>query len=95
MYRIGVPAAGTYSEVFTTNAAEFGGTGVLNSTKASEAVPMHGFAQSLSLTLPPLSVIYLKLKKAAGAPKKARRAGAKTINKTAASRKRSTAVKEG
>ena len=87
---------GTYSEVFTSDAAEFGGTGVLNGTRASEGVPMHGFAQSLSLTLPPLSVIYLKLKKAAGAPKRLRKtAAANKVNKTAAPRRQSSAVKEG
>ena len=63
-YRIGVPVHGTYTEVFTTDAAEFGGGGILNGTLDSEKEPMHGLEQSLSLTLPPLSVIFLKLKRA-------------------------------
>ena len=62
-YRIGVPAFGTYAEVFNTDAAEFGGTGVVNGTLETEPVSMHGFAQSLNLTVPPLSVLFFELKK--------------------------------
>ncbi len=59
-YRIGVPAAGEYHEVFTTDAAAYGGTGVANGKILSEKEPMHGCEQSVSLTLPPLSVIVLR-----------------------------------
>lgn len=60
-YRIGVPIDGTYSEVFNTEWSEFGGCGISNGTAiVSEEVPMHGLPQSISLTLPPLSVMYLK-----------------------------------
>ena len=76
-YRIGAPVLGSYSEVFNTDQLEFGGSGVLNGTLDSEPVPMHGFPQSLSLTLPPLSVLYFRLKKAKALPK------AKTPRKTA------------
>ena len=68
-YRIGVPAHGVYSEVFNSDAAEFGGSGVINGTVESELTPMHGFAQSVSLTLPPLSVLYFKLKRSKALPK--------------------------
>ena len=80
-YRIGVPVHGTYSEVFSTDAAEFGGTGTLNGTLDSERKEMHGFDQSLALTLPPLSVIYLRLVKA----KPARRSSMVRAKKPAAS----------
>lgn len=60
-YRIGVPIDGTYSEVFNTEWSEFGGCGISNGTAiVSEEIPMHGLAQSISLTLPPLSVMYFK-----------------------------------
>ena len=60
-YRIGVPIDGTYSEVFNTEWSEFGGCGISNGNAiVSEEVPMHGLPQSITLTLPPLSVMYFK-----------------------------------
>ncbi len=60
-YRIGVPFAGTYSEVMNTEWSEFGGCGVSNGTAiVSDDIPMHGLEQSIELTLPPLSVMYFK-----------------------------------
>lgn len=60
-YRIGVPFSGTYSEVFNSDSKEFGGSGITNGTNIkSEDEPMHGYEQSISLNLPPMSVIYLK-----------------------------------
>ncbi len=60
-YRIGVPYAGTYSEVMNTDWSEFGGSGISNGTAiVSTDDPMHGFEQSIELTLPPMSVMYFK-----------------------------------
>lgn len=59
-YRIGVPFKGRYKLVFNTDAEEFGGSGVTETSFKSEAEPMHGFDDSISMTLAPLSVIYLK-----------------------------------
>jgi len=60
-YRIGVPYAGIYSEVFSTDWTEFGGSGMSNGTEIkSEDEPMHGHEQSIVLTLPPMSVMYYK-----------------------------------
>ncbi len=63
-YRIGVPEKGSYRVVLDTDAVEFGGKGVLKSAGKtsfrSKASPMHGFDNSISLTLPALSVIYLR-----------------------------------
>ncbi len=60
-YRIGVPFAGTYSEVFNTDASEFGGSGISNGTAiVTDDLPMHGMEQSIELTLPPMSVMYFK-----------------------------------
>jgi 1,4-alpha-glucan branching enzyme len=59
-YRIGVPFKGKYKLVFNTDSTEFGGTGVTEKTFNSDSIPMHGFDESISMTLAPLSVIYLK-----------------------------------
>ena len=60
-YRIGVPFAGTYKEVLNTEWSEFGGCGISNGTAiVTDDIPMHGHEQSMSLTLPPLSVMYFK-----------------------------------
>ena len=60
-YRIGVPKKGNYKVVFNSDDIEFGGTGVGSCDKIkSEMLNMHGFEQSISLTLPPMSTIYLK-----------------------------------
>ncbi len=60
-YRIGVPRKGTYKVVFNTDAVEFGGTGASAKSYKSDKVPMHGFDESISMTLAPLSVMYLKV----------------------------------
>ena len=59
-YRIGVPCAGTYDELFSTDSEEFGGSGVTNTGKIpSDAVPMHGMEQSVELRIPPLGGLIL------------------------------------
>ena len=60
-YRIGVPESGEYQEVFNSDAAEFGGSGVQNSGAVFSAdIPWHGKEHSLVLTVPPLAVVYLE-----------------------------------
>ena len=54
-YRIGVPETGAYVEVFNTDATEYGGSGVKNIGRL-----IANNSQSIQLTLPPLSTIYLK-----------------------------------
>lgn len=61
-YRIGVPTAGTYVEVLNSDASVFGGSNVLNEGDlVTQDTPLHGLDQSLTLTLPPLAVIYVQL----------------------------------
>ena len=60
-YRIGAPWEGVYEEVFSSDDVKYGGSGISNGRSIRSSGPgMHGCAQSISLTLPPLSVIYLK-----------------------------------
>ena len=62
-YRIGVPCGGVWQEVLNTDAESYGGTNKGNGgAVASQPVPTHGFADSLSLTLPPLATLILSPK---------------------------------
>jgi 1,4-alpha-glucan branching enzyme len=59
-YVVGVPRAGTYAEVLNTDAAAYGGANVGNGGSITTAArPSHGRPQSLSVTLPPLSALWL------------------------------------
>ncbi|QAA76778.1 MAG: 1,4-alpha-glucan (glycogen) branching enzyme, GH-13-type [Candidatus Bipolaricaulis sibiricus] len=60
-YRIGVPHPGRWAELLNGDAVDYGGSGQgnLGGTEA-EPIPAHGFTQSLSLTLPPLAMLFLK-----------------------------------
>ena len=60
-YRIGVPKKGNYKVFFNSDDTAFGGEGRGDKEKIkADAINMHGFEQSISLDLPPLSTIYLK-----------------------------------
>lgn len=60
-YRIGIPKKGAYKIVFNSDDVDFGGEGKGNKGKLkTESINMHGFEQSISLDLPPMSAIYIK-----------------------------------
>ncbi len=60
-YRVGVPAAGRYRELLNSDAGLYGGSNIGNSGGVhTEASPCHGHPYSLSLTLPPLSMLFFK-----------------------------------
>ena len=57
-YRIGVPRAGRYTEALNTDAERYAGSNMGNMGGVeSEPVVAHGEAQSISVTLPPLSTL--------------------------------------
>jgi 1,4-alpha-glucan branching enzyme len=59
-YRFGVPRRSAYLEVLNTDAEAYGGAGEGNLGRvAVEDVPCHGFPQSIVLTLPGLTVLWL------------------------------------
>jgi 1,4-alpha-glucan branching enzyme len=58
-YRIGVPAATKYREIFNSDAACYGGANIGNWDITTESIKWMGRAQSVSLTLPPLAGIVL------------------------------------
>ena len=62
--RFGIPEAGTYEEVFNSDAAEFGGSNVINENDIpSQDVPWNNKSYSIQITVPPLATVYIQLKK--------------------------------
>jgi 1,4-alpha-glucan branching enzyme len=60
-YRIGMPEAGGYQEIFNSDAEMFGGSNLGNGGYVEAvATESHGRPASLLLTLPPLGVVFLK-----------------------------------
>ncbi|NLC43076.1 MAG: 1,4-alpha-glucan branching protein GlgB [Clostridiales bacterium] len=60
-YRIGVPPAKGYTEVFNSDHIIYGGSGVYNESELEvEKIPWHKFQQSISISIPPLAAMYLK-----------------------------------
>jgi 1,4-alpha-glucan branching enzyme len=58
---MGVPQGGVWLECLNTDSDHYGGSGVGNlGAVQSEAVPAHGMPMSLSLTLPPLGVVWFE-----------------------------------
>ena len=84
-YQMGVPNPGTYKELLNSDDVKYGGGGVHNPARRTRKKPLHGFDQSIQLTLPPLSTVYLAVPEAKAQPKKT------AAKKTAAQK---TAVKK-
>lgn len=60
-YRVGIPTAGTWAEIFNSDHENFYGSGLLNPEPlVSEPQGWHGRPNSLSLTIPPLGAVVLK-----------------------------------
>jgi len=60
-YKVGVPYEGEYVEIFNSQSSYYAGWNIGNSGPLSaQKETMHGRDYSISLTLPPLGVIYLK-----------------------------------
>ena len=60
-YKVGVPRKGYWREILNSDAKEYGGSGWGNMGGVEAApIPSHGRPFSLTLTLPPLSAVYLK-----------------------------------
>ncbi|WP_308754850.1 1,4-alpha-glucan branching protein GlgB [uncultured Anaerotruncus sp.] len=81
-YRIGVPDATSYDEIFNTDDVKYGGSGVVNRGAIRvKNQPDHDMKQSITLTVPPLAAVFLK-----GRPRRAEKKAvrAKTTVKKAA-----------
>jgi len=63
-YRIGIPETGNYKEVFNSDKDKYGGANNINKGNIkSEKISFHGFKQSITITVPPLGISILKIKK--------------------------------
>ena len=89
-YRIGVPFAGTWEEIFSSDRTEFGGSGMENGkVKTDSKKPMHGQEQSISIRIPRFGVLFFK-----GKPRAKRRTKAEIeAAKKAAAEKKSDSKK--
>ena len=58
-YRVGVPAAGQYQELVNTDDELYDGSGTGNGVVSSERIGHKGYAESISLTLPPLATLFI------------------------------------
>ena len=103
-YALGAPVAGTYKEVLNSDDEAFGGSGAVhNKSVRTHKKPLHGFEQSITITLPPMSTLYFEVptkrtRKAADPAKTAqtvkKTAAKKTAAKTTKTAKAGPAVKE-
>jgi 1,4-alpha-glucan branching enzyme len=60
-YQVGVPFGGFWEEVLNSDASQYGGSGVGNGCGVFAAAnPWHGQPYSLTLTVPPLGIVFLK-----------------------------------
>jgi len=60
-YRIGVPRAGAYQEIFNSDAEMFGGSNIGNEgASLAEQISEHGRPASMRITVPPLGVVVFK-----------------------------------
>ena len=89
-YTLGAPVAGTYKEVLNSDDEAFGGSGAVhNKSVRTHKKPLHGFEQSITITLPPMSTLYFEVptkrtRKAADPTKTAQTVKKTTAKKTAA-----------
>ena len=60
-YRIGVPRAGSYRRIFCSDDAKFGGKTQTARSFKSEKIPMHGYENSVALSIPAMSVSYFRV----------------------------------
>ena len=59
-FRIGMPQAGKWSEIFNSDSEQYGGSSVVNhGAVQTDEIPAHSFGQSASLSIPPLGAIIL------------------------------------
>ncbi|WP_087974356.1 1,4-alpha-glucan branching protein GlgB [Oceanobacillus rekensis] len=61
-YKVGVPFAGTYKEIFNSDLEEFGGSGQMNGSEHfSFPEKWHGLKQHIKIKVPPLAITVFKL----------------------------------
>ena len=56
-YRVGVPKTESLTEIFNSDAKEYGGSGMENGDLKITKVPWHGFERSVEISIPPLGMV--------------------------------------
>jgi 1,4-alpha-glucan branching enzyme len=60
-YRVGVPHAGSWMEIFNSDADRYWGSGLHGTgTVEADAIPWHGRECSIAVDVPPLAAVYFK-----------------------------------
>ncbi len=59
-YRMGISKTGQIKEIFNSDDAKYGGTGMKNGTLKIAKTPWHGYDKSVEITIPPLGVVIFK-----------------------------------
>ncbi len=82
-FRLGVPNGKTCSVVFSTDEIDFGGSGSLKKGKRFSIghVPHHGFNSSITLNVPPLAAVFLKVSGVSVPPSRLTKPSSETANK--------------
>ena len=84
-YALGAPVAGTYKEVLNSDDEAFGGSGAVhNKSVRTHKKPLHGFEQSITITLPPMSTLYFEVPAKRSPRKKAEDKATEKAGKTTA-----------
>ena len=84
-YTLGAPVSGTYKEILNSDDAEFGGSGAVhNKAVRTKKKPLHGFEQSITITLPPMSTLYFEVPAKRSPRKKAEDKATEKAEKTTA-----------
>lgn len=55
-YRMGISKTGSLTEIFNSDAKEYGGSGMMNTDLKITKVPWHGFERSVAISIPPLGI---------------------------------------
>ena len=93
---VGIPDAASYAPVFSSDEARFGGSGrEIGRLRVNRKKPCHGFDQSITLDVPPLTTLYLVGRpRPKRAPKAAEGGGAKAPGRAGKAAARKAAEKE-
>ena len=60
-YRLGLPGAGRWTEIFNSDALDYGGSGLGNLGEIQATPqPAHGYEASAEIVLPPLTTLFLR-----------------------------------
>jgi 1,4-alpha-glucan branching enzyme len=60
-YRVGAPRGGSWKEILNSDSVVYGGSGTGNMGEVTAVeIPSHGRPFSITLTIPPLAVLFLK-----------------------------------